>query len=88
MFTNKKSIRNLVFCAFCLLILSLSIAITYYITFSEEEYINKLEINKIESTELCQESNTATNTFYLKIVLAFFAGGIVSDRLYLKLGVF
>jgi len=88
MFTNKQSLRNLVFCVFCLLIFSLSIALTYYITFSEEENLNKLEINKIENTELCQESNITSNTFYLKIVLAFFAGGIVSDRLYLKLGVF
>jgi hypothetical protein len=88
MFTNKQTLRNLVFSVFCVLILTISFALTYYITFSQEENYQKVEVIKIENKEICQETYTVINSFYLKIVLAFFAGGIVSDRLFLKLGVF
>lgn len=88
MFTNKQTVRKFVFYVFCVLILMMSITLTYYMTFYEKEYNIKVEMNKNESFDICQENNSIFNHVYTKIVLAFFAGGIVSDRIFLKLGVF
>jgi len=88
MFTNKQTARKFVFCVFSVFILWLSITITYYMTFYEIEYDKEIDVNKNETKNLCHENNSIFNHIYTKIVLAFFAGGIVSDRIFLKMGVF
>jgi hypothetical protein len=74
-----------VFCVFCVLIISISIAFTYYATFYDANLDTK---EKIGVTELCDDSNSILDSMYTKIIVAFFAGGIVSDKLFLKLAVF
>jgi hypothetical protein len=88
MFINKQTVRNFVFCVFSVLILMLSVTLTYYITFYEIENDKNVEVNKRNTNDVCQENNSIFNHIYMKIVLAFFAGGIVSDRIFLKMGVF
>jgi hypothetical protein len=85
MFTNKQFIRNVVFGVFCVLILCISLALVYYITLFDE----KVEIPVVEvDTNLCDKSgNMLLSTFIIKIMAAFFAGGLVSDRLFLKIGI-
>jgi hypothetical protein len=55
----------------------------YYITFFDE----KVEV-PIEVEEKCIKSeNILLKTFFLKIICAFFAGGLLSDRRFLKIGI-
>ena len=85
MFTNKQSLRKIVFCLFCVLIFLISIAFTYYVTFYDANFDTK---EKIDVEKLCDDRNSILDNMYLKIIVAFFAGGIVSDKLFLKLAVF
>ncbi len=66
----------------------ISVTLTYYITYYDDLYNKKVETNNSETNEICQQNNSILNHVYIKIILAFFAGGIVSDRLFLKLSVF
>jgi hypothetical protein len=96
MFKSKQFVRNVIFCVFCILILVVSFALTYYITFYDEVYeenLKKIQINKEEFAkaqhDVCSNSNDTMyfmNSFYFKIMVAFFAGGFLSDRFFLKFG--
>jgi hypothetical protein len=94
MFINKEKIRKIIFLLFCSVVLTVTVSLTYYITFFEEaEMISNQE--KLKKIEICNEdvdtSNTLenpTNFFFFKLITAFFAGGLLSDRLFIKLGVF
>ena len=85
MFTNKQLIRNFIFGVFCILILAISLVLTYYITFYDE----KTEQHSFQKEdEQCEKPDTIPITnFLFKIVCAFFAGGLVSDKLFLKIGI-
>jgi hypothetical protein len=85
MFANKQFIRNFIFGVFCVLILCISLALVYYITLFDE----KSEVPIVETDEeKCEKSeNMLISTFILKIIGAFFAGGLVSDRIFLKIGI-
>ena len=85
MFANKQFIRNFIFGVFCVLILAISLVLTYYITFYDEKI--EQEIIKVEE-EQCKKPDTLPMTAFLfKIVCAFFAGGLVSDKVFLKIGI-
>ncbi len=83
-------IRNFVFAIFCFLILVVTLALTYYITFYDEtKHIKaKNEDNGDEDVSCSSiQHNFFIGTFFFKIISAFFAGGMLSDRLFIKLGV-
>ncbi len=85
MFANKQIIRNIIFAVFCVLILCLSLVLLYYITIFDEKV--EVTIEAIEE-DMCEKSkNMSMTTFIFKIICAFFAGGLVSDKLFLKLGI-
>merc|ERR1711976_693215 len=105
MFNKKQIIRNYVFAFFCALILLISVVLTYYISFyDEEKAVEEMKIENKESRailhnevdEKCPNGNSVTsvyvtyfiNSFIFKLMGDFFAGGILSDGLFIKIGVF
>jgi uncharacterized membrane protein SpoIIM required for sporulation len=94
MFNKKQIVRNYIFALFSVLILVISFTLTYYITFYDEEKIIKENLKRKEidlhNENSCDIINSEffLNTFIFKLLGAFFAGGVLSDGLYIKLGVF
>jgi hypothetical protein len=88
MFSKKQIVRNYIFGLFCALILILSVTLTYYVAFYDEEKAAKVVIEKQD--EGCGNSSSTyfINSFIFKIMGAFFAGGMLSDGLFIKLGIF
>jgi hypothetical protein len=89
MFNKKQIIRNYVYAAFCALILLISFTLVYYITFYEEKLLAD-KIEKFEETP--QECNKDQPSYFIyslcfKLMAAFFAGGILSDGLYIRMGI-
>jgi len=98
MFNKKQIVRNFIFSLFCVLILVLSFTLTYYVTFYNEEKVidlaknkNIQNLNQNEDLQLCDGSNINytyfINSFLFKLMGAFFAGGILSDGMFIKMGI-
>lgn len=96
MFKNKQIVRNFIFAFFCALILLISFTLTYYVTFFDEGKAieeNQKQIEKENQNEDVCSNNAKTGTTYFinslmfKLMAAFFAGGILSDGLFIKMGI-
>ena len=93
MFNKKQIFRNFIFALFGVLILMISIILMYYVAFYDKEYeMEKSIVFNKSNTDTIQECKTSEGnyfiyTFVFKLMVAFFAGGILSDGLYIKLGV-
>ena len=95
MLNKNKLVRNLTYVLFCILILIVGTALTYYIGFYEENIMdNQKEIsknsNEPESDEInCDEDDTGFifGSLFYKFSTAFLAGSLLSDKVFLKLGV-
>jgi len=94
MFNKKGLMRNLIFAVFCVLILMVTFALTYQIALEDKQM--EMKSNKIknenfeEKVESCNEAcnvNYFIYSFCFKMMAAFFAGGIISDGLFIKFGV-
>lgn len=84
MFNHKKIIRNYIFAAFCILILFISLVLTYYVSYYD---LSKLKIED-KSEECPIEATSIIGSMIIKISIAFLAGGIISDQLWVKIGTF
>ena len=83
-------IRNLIFGVFCVLILIVSFTMTYYMSLEEKE--NEVKVMEFEEIEKDSECNNAKGnylmySFCFKLFAAFFAGGIFSDGVFIRMGV-
>lgn len=95
MLNKNKIVRNLTYILFCTLILIVGTALTYYIGFYDENIIdNQKEIsinsNQAELDEInCDEDDTGFvfGSLFYKFSTAFLAGSLLSDKVFLKLGV-
>ncbi len=95
MFNKNKVVRNITFILFCILVLIVGTALTYYIGFYEENFINdKTESlknsNEVELDDInCDEEDTGFvfGSLFYKFSTAFLAGSLLSDKVFLKLGV-
>lgn len=89
MFTDKQLVRNAAFGVFCAMILFISCSLTYYVSFYDEEkhIVANLEIKQDENDICGNQPNFIIGTFFFKIMAAFFAGGVLSDRLFIKMGI-
>ncbi len=92
MFNNKQIVRNFIFAFFCALILLITFSLTYYVSYYEQEQPrleNKLENEKSENP-ICESNRGGyfINSIYFKLMAAFFAGGVISEGLWLKIGIF
>lgn len=96
MLNKNKLVRNIVYILFCLLILIVGTALTYYISVFDEsnfESISEVVENNYElnSSDLnCDEDDESGYIFgslFYKFSAAFFAGSFLSDKVFLKLGV-
>jgi hypothetical protein len=88
MFTNKDAVRKLIFGLFCSLIFLISIALTYHISILEGKDITHLTTPIKEENDCGNGQNFFVGSFYFKIMAAFFAGGMLSDRLFIRIGIF
>jgi hypothetical protein len=59
--------------------------LVYYITFFDENV--EIPIVEVEDHKCEKSENVLISTFMFKTICAFFAGGLVSDRLFLKIGI-
>ena len=88
MHIQKQLIRQYIFVLFAILILWISCVLVYHITLSEETGNEKT--NSQNEKDIC--TNNTSNVFiYIsfcyKLIGAFFAGSIISDKTFLKFGV-
>ena len=98
MFKQKEFVRKFIFALFCVLILTLSFILTYYTTLYEEKEIVKdtaeIGISNPEKIsddfDICQTENNMlyfTGSLMFKLLIAFFAGGVVSDGIFIRMGI-
>jgi len=93
MFNKKQIVRNVIYAIFCALILMISFTLTYYITYyeinEESKEVHNLKHVEIEDEKGCNNEKVSYFIYSLcfKLMAAFFAGGILSDGLYIRLGV-
>lgn len=99
MFYKKDHIRTYIFIAFCIAVTAVSFMITYYTVYEEKmnldsglrnEHEHNAELNtKVENEECSlKEGDLFTNSFWFKMSSAFIAGGLLSDKIFLKFGIF
>merc|ERR1712151_1039521 len=94
MLNKNKILRNFIFCLFIILIMIISTVLTYYITFSDEAFLQKEEnpfskpIEDLDEFE-CEEDyySDLLGSLFWKFLTAFLAGSFLSDKLFLNLGV-
>lgn len=95
MFNKNKVVRNLIYILFCTLVLIVGTALTYYIGFYDENIMdNQKEMfknpNGAELDDIDCDSEDAGFIFgslFYKFSTAFLAGSLLSDKVFLKLGV-
>ena len=97
MFNKKAMMRNLIFAVFCVLILMVTFALAYQIALEDKEIELKVKTaQSLKNEDLndkeksCSEGghvNYFIYSFCFKMMAAFFAGGIISDGLFIKFGV-
>ena len=79
------------FITFIVMILLISFNLTYYTVFAESSALN-LKIQHAKDTNECGNSNNFSASMIpsvlFKFVICFFAGGIVADPRFIKLGLF
>jgi hypothetical protein len=59
--------------------------LVYYITFFDENV--DIPIVEVEEDKCEKSESVLLSTFIFKTICAFFAGGLVSDRIFLKIGI-
>ena len=94
MLNKNKIVRNVVFLLFCVLILIVSSALTYYVAFYDE---SNFKIDEIASTQNganfedhdCEDDDYTDliGSLFYKFSAAFLAGSLLSDKVFLKLGI-
>jgi len=93
---KTKLIRNLIYFAFSLLIIIMGSIMTYHLTTSDEFYREIIQNNKsylaklndLENLECpLDESNYIFDSLLFKFSAAFLMGTLISDNIYLRLGV-
>ena len=87
MFDKLQLVRKIVLLAYCLLISVFVCYFVYLLSFEEIE-MNKIAEEHIQDQNVCEPpSSNVFGSFFFKCFLAFFAGGLVSDKIFLKAGV-
>jgi hypothetical protein len=81
MFVNKQLVRKYIFITFAILISIVSIGIT--VNFLKEETL----IGEKTPMESECMNHYFIGSFILKTLLAFFAGGMVSDKIFIRMGI-
>ena len=95
MLNKNKIVRNVVFLLFCVLILIVSSALTYYVAFYDESNFKIDEITSAQSDANfedydCEDDDDYTDligSLFYKFSAAFLAGCLLSDKAFLKLGI-
>ena len=92
MLNKNKIVRNVIFLLFCILILIVSSALTYYVAFFDETNF-KIDENfsslPNENYDYDCEDDGYTDLIgglFYKFSAAFIAGSLLSDKVFLKLG--
>ena len=93
MLNKNKIVRNVIFLLFCVLILIVSSALTYYVAFYDESNFKIDEISSGSTTENYEEYDCEDDDYtdligglFYKFSAAFIAGSLLSDKVFLKLG--
>lgn len=94
---NKtKFLRNLIYIVFSLLMILMGTMMTYYLTTPDEFYSELIKSNKsslsklndLESLECpIDESNYIFDSLLFKFSAAFLMGTLISDNVFLRLGI-
>jgi uncharacterized membrane protein SpoIIM required for sporulation len=94
MLNKNKIVRNLIYVLFCILVLIVGTALTYYIGFYDENIKdNQKKIFNQNEADLdyinCDEADEGFvfGSLFYKFSTAFLAGSLLSDKVFLKLGV-
>jgi dipeptide/tripeptide permease len=88
MFDKLQLVRKSILLAYCLLISFFVCYFVHLLSFSEENELVKFTEEHIQEKNVCDpQSQSLFGSFFFKCFLAFFAGGLVSDRVFLKAGV-
>ena len=89
MFDKLQFVRKSILLAYCLLISVFVCYFVYLLSFMEENDLNKIADEHINEKEnnVCEPISNVFGSFFFKCFLAFFAGGLVSDKVFLKAGV-
>lgn len=94
MLNKNKVVRNLIYVLFCILIMIVGTALTYYIGFYDENIIenekdsynsNEVNLEDINCDEI--DEGFVFGSLFYKFSTAFLAGSLLSDKVFLKLGV-
>jgi hypothetical protein len=90
MFNKKQIVRNFIFGFFCALILLVSLSLTYYISFYENEEMGPKIQNENDKEPICEtiRGRYFINSIYFKLMAAFFAGGVLAEGIWFRVGVF
>jgi ABC-type methionine transport system permease subunit len=92
MFIEKQKIRKIIFMVFSMLVMTVSIGLIdcIWLTLKEIEYVG----NDLNLHVIIEPCNNAVNVFKnnpfwfcVKLIFAFIAGGLISDKIFIKLGV-
>ena len=90
MLNKNKIVRNVIFLLFCILILIVSSALTYYVAFFDETNfkIDASQINENYENYDCEDDDYTDliGGLFYKFSAAFIAGSLLSDKVFLKLG--
>ena len=87
MFDKLQFVRKSILLAYCLLISVFVCYFVYLLSFTEENDISKIADEHIQEKNICEPNTFIFGSFFFKCFLAFFAGGLVSDKVFLKAGV-
>ena len=94
MLNKNKTVRNLIYVLFCILVLIVGTALTYYIGFYDENIIdnqkkifnqNEADLDHINCDEV--DEGFIFGSLFYKFSTAFLAGSLLSDKVFLKLGI-
>jgi len=88
MFDKLQFVRKIVLLAYSLLISVFICYFVYLLSIMEDTDMNKIvQLESIQEKNICEPNANIFGSFFFKCFLAFFAGGLVSDRVFLKAGV-
>lgn len=93
MLNKNQFIRNFIYITFCILIIVVGAALTYYL-FSNDEinFESKTEKEFFDSYNdeddgECEDKSLYFGNLFFKFSSAFFVGSMLSDKFFIKLGV-
>ena len=88
MFDKIQLVRKSILLAYCLLLSVFVSCFVNLLSFTDGNEINKINDLQIFENNVCEPKSNIFQSFFLKCLLAFLAGGLVSDKVFLKAGVF